>query len=154
MENEKKKIREEKDEDEKEEQWQEQQQRRECDSKQKEQRKPEEIIDPAELREAKILNPAFDVTPAELITALITEKGIMRPELLETERAPVVDIDGVDQSISVRVEGAEIEALSVHLLQDGRKYVVPIPETGIQFGTGRRRFVEPAGKMVVIGKVV
>ncbi len=47
-----------------------------------EQRKPEEIIDPAELRRAKILNPAFDITPAELITALITEKGIMRPELI------------------------------------------------------------------------
>lgn len=47
-----------------------------------EQRKPEEIIDPAELRGAKILNPAFDITPAELITALITEKGIMRPELI------------------------------------------------------------------------
>lgn len=47
-----------------------------------EQRSPEEIIDPAELRGAKILNPAFDITPAELVTALITEKGIMSPELI------------------------------------------------------------------------
>lgn len=28
---------------------------------------------------AKVLNPAFDVTPASLITAFITEKGIIRP---------------------------------------------------------------------------
>jgi methylthioribose-1-phosphate isomerase len=25
------------------------------------------------------LNPAFDVTPAELVTALVTERGIARP---------------------------------------------------------------------------
>ena len=27
----------------------------------------------------KVRNPAFDVTPAELVTALITEKGVVRP---------------------------------------------------------------------------
>jgi methylthioribose-1-phosphate isomerase len=27
---------------------------------------------------AAVRNPAFDVTPAELVTALITEKGIVR----------------------------------------------------------------------------
>ena len=31
---------------------------------------------------AKIYNPAFDVTPAELITAFITEKGIKKPKQL------------------------------------------------------------------------
>jgi len=30
--------------------------------------------------DAKAINPAFDVTPAELITAIITEKGIINPE--------------------------------------------------------------------------
>jgi methylthioribose-1-phosphate isomerase len=30
-------------------------------------------------RGVRVYNPAFDVTPAELITALITEKGIVRP---------------------------------------------------------------------------
>jgi len=25
-----------------------------------------------------VRNPAFDVTPAELVTALVTEKGVMR----------------------------------------------------------------------------
>jgi methylthioribose-1-phosphate isomerase len=28
---------------------------------------------------AGVYNPAFDVTPAELISAIITEKGVMRP---------------------------------------------------------------------------
>ncbi len=32
-------------------------------------------------------NPAFDVTPAELITGLITERGIIRPVTAETVRA-------------------------------------------------------------------
>jgi methylthioribose-1-phosphate isomerase len=27
----------------------------------------------------KIFNPAFDVTPPELITGIITEKGILKP---------------------------------------------------------------------------
>jgi methylthioribose-1-phosphate isomerase len=27
----------------------------------------------------KVRNPAFDVTPAELITGIITEKGVARP---------------------------------------------------------------------------
>jgi methylthioribose-1-phosphate isomerase len=33
------------------------------------------------------LNPAFDVTPAELVTALITEKGIARPPYLDSLRS-------------------------------------------------------------------
>ncbi len=32
--------------------------------------------------EARVYNPAFDVTPAELITAFITEKGIFSPHLI------------------------------------------------------------------------
>jgi len=47
-----------------------------------EERSPEEITDPQEIKRVHIKNPAFDVTPAELIDALITEKGIMRPGLL------------------------------------------------------------------------
>jgi methylthioribose-1-phosphate isomerase len=29
--------------------------------------------------ESPALNPAFDITPAELITAIVTEKGVVRP---------------------------------------------------------------------------
>jgi len=36
-----------------------------------------------------IYNPAFDVTPAELITALITEFGVIRPVNAGTIRATV-----------------------------------------------------------------
>ncbi len=28
-----------------------------------------------------VFNPAFDVTPARLVTALITERGVLRPPL-------------------------------------------------------------------------
>jgi methylthioribose-1-phosphate isomerase len=35
----------------------------------------------------EVFNPAFDVTPAELITALIHEKGVIRPPYLESIRS-------------------------------------------------------------------
>lgn len=48
-----------------------------------EQRDPREITEPGGVRIAPIganaFNPAFDVTPAELVTALITERGIIQP---------------------------------------------------------------------------
>jgi methylthioribose-1-phosphate isomerase len=31
-------------------------------------------------KKVEVYNPAFDVTPSELITAIITEKGIIRPD--------------------------------------------------------------------------
>ena len=34
----------------------------------------------------KVYNPAFDVTPAELITGIITEKGVIQPVTVETIR--------------------------------------------------------------------
>lgn len=47
-----------------------------------EERAPKEIIEEKKLKGAKIINPAFDITPPEYIHALITEKGIIRPELV------------------------------------------------------------------------
>ena len=32
----------------------------------------------------RVLNPAFDVTPAELVTAIITERGVARAPLART----------------------------------------------------------------------
>ncbi len=53
-----------------------------------EERNPDEVtgsnsqrIAPAGIR---VFNPAFDVTPAELITAIITDKGIIRPVRVRT----------------------------------------------------------------------
>ena len=34
-----------------------------------------------------VANPAFDVTPARLITGLITERGVVTPPELESLRA-------------------------------------------------------------------
>jgi len=48
-----------------------------------EERRDEEVAGwrghPAAPPEAKIWNPAFDVTPAELVTAIITDQGIVAP---------------------------------------------------------------------------
>ena len=49
-----------------------------------EQRAPEEVtslwyIKPMAPTDVKVYNPAFDVTPAELITAIITDRGLIRP---------------------------------------------------------------------------
>lgn len=35
-------------------------------------------------KNTRILNPAFDLTPPELVTAIITEKGIIKPEFNKT----------------------------------------------------------------------
>ncbi len=40
-------------------------------------------------------NPAFDVTPARYITAIITEKGAFRPEDLHKLQDPQVDLEGL-----------------------------------------------------------
>jgi methylthioribose-1-phosphate isomerase len=35
-------------------------------------------------KDVKVFNPAFDVTPAENITAIVTEKGIAYPDYAES----------------------------------------------------------------------
>ena len=60
---------------------------------------PIEQRDPAEIRrgfgkqtvpaEVKVYNPAFDVTPAELITGLITERGVISPVTTENIRKTI-----------------------------------------------------------------
>ena len=44
-----------------------------------EERDPKEVEDPAKLKGAKIINPAFDVTPGEYVDFIITEKGMVKP---------------------------------------------------------------------------
>ena len=52
-----------------------------------EERSPDEVLFYGGLRtaptDAKAWNPAFDVTPADLVTAIVTEKRIIRPALGE-----------------------------------------------------------------------
>jgi eIF-2B alpha/beta/delta-like uncharacterized protein len=45
------------------------------------------------LPDTPVRNPAFDVTPASLITALVTERGVARPVSAETLR-PLLDARG------------------------------------------------------------
>ncbi len=47
-----------------------------------EQRAVREVLDPTKIRGAKIINPAFDVTPKEYIHEIITETGVYSPETL------------------------------------------------------------------------
>jgi len=58
-----------------------------------EQRKPEEITNGLGRQTAPtgidVYNPAFDVTPAELITAIVTERGIIAPVCEENVRSCV-----------------------------------------------------------------
>lgn len=56
-----------------------------------EERNPEEIVSkyydrPVAPEGVKCFNPAFDVTPAGLITAIITEKGILKPPYTDSLR--------------------------------------------------------------------
>ncbi|NOZ56014.1 MAG: S-methyl-5-thioribose-1-phosphate isomerase [Calditrichaeota bacterium] len=52
-----------------------------------EERSPQEVTHPFGVQIApegvKVFNPAFDVTPAELISAIVTERGIVSPPLAE-----------------------------------------------------------------------
>lgn len=53
-----------------------------------EERAEEEVVAPRGVtfapRGARAWNPAFDVTPAELVTAIITERGVLRPPYHDT----------------------------------------------------------------------
>lgn len=53
-----------------------------------EQRDKKEVTEvfgkPVALPETKVYNPSFDVTPNELITGIITEKGVLKPPYLES----------------------------------------------------------------------
>jgi len=46
-----------------------------------EERDPSEVIDPSELPGAEIRNPAFDVTPPDLVDGIISEIGIYSPQI-------------------------------------------------------------------------
>jgi methylthioribose-1-phosphate isomerase len=63
-----------------------------------EERRPEEVTHLQGVRIApdgvEVLNPAFDVTPADYITAIITERGVARPPYEVSLRALVRATDG------------------------------------------------------------
>lgn len=71
-----------------------------------EQRNPDEVTEGMGKRTAprnvNVYNPAFDVTPARLITALITEKGILRPPYKRTISAALCGRSGKAPKKSAR----------------------------------------------------
>jgi methylthioribose-1-phosphate isomerase len=58
-----------------------------------EQRAPEEVTQPFGHQtapdDANVYNPAFDVTPADLITAIITDRGMIKPIAVQQVRENV-----------------------------------------------------------------
>ena len=55
-----------------------------------EMRNPLEVLQfqgvPSAPQDIEVLNPAFDVTPHELVTAIITEEGVLRPPFIDSIR--------------------------------------------------------------------
>ena len=55
-----------------------------------EMRNPQEVLQfqgvPSAPQDIEVLNPAFDVTPHELVTAIITEEGVLRPPFIDSIR--------------------------------------------------------------------
>ena len=53
-------------------------------------RNPQEVLQfqgvPSAPQDIEVLNPAFDVTPHELVTAIITEEGVLRPPFTDSIR--------------------------------------------------------------------
>ncbi len=49
-----------------------------------EERDPKEVVDPKRFPRVKIRNPAFDITPAEYIDIIVTERGIIPPSAAYT----------------------------------------------------------------------
>jgi ribose 1,5-bisphosphate isomerase len=47
-----------------------------------EERAPGEVADPKAFKGVKLFNPAFDLTPARLVTAYVTELGVLPPQSL------------------------------------------------------------------------
>ncbi|MFM1997792.1 MAG: Methylthioribose-phosphate isomerase [Planctomycetota bacterium] len=71
-----------------------------------EERSPDEVRSPLGVQAAPAAaaayNPAFDVTPARLITAIITERGVIRPVSRETVRAVLAAAPEDDEARSRR----------------------------------------------------
>ncbi len=71
-----------------------------------EHRRPEEVLFVGSCRVApeavEVANPAFDVTPAELVTAIITDAGVLRPPYPESLALAVQKTDGTRQPTNGR----------------------------------------------------
>lgn len=65
------------------------------------------------LPEARCCNPAFDVTPAELVTAIVTEQGVIYPPFKEGIEAAFASGSSESESASGEAVAAEAEEAKV-----------------------------------------
>ncbi|NPA77211.1 MAG: S-methyl-5-thioribose-1-phosphate isomerase [Candidatus Diapherotrites archaeon] len=66
-----------------------------------EERDPSEVIDPSELPGAEIRNPAFDVTPPELVDGIISEIGIYSPQIFPAMVAQTKGVSDLEEVIAL-----------------------------------------------------
>ncbi len=66
-----------------------------------EERDPSEVIDPSELPGAEIRNPAFDVTPPDLVDGIISEIGIYSPQIFPAMVAQQKGVSDLEEVIAL-----------------------------------------------------
>jgi len=66
-----------------------------------EERDPVEVIDPKELPGAEIRNPAFDVTPPDLVDGIISEIGIYSPQIFPAMVAQQKGVSDLEEVIAL-----------------------------------------------------
>ena len=66
-----------------------------------EERDPAEVIDPKELPGAEIRNPAFDVTPPDLVDGIISEIGIYSPQIFPAMVAQQKGVSDLEEVIAL-----------------------------------------------------
>lgn len=66
-----------------------------------EERDPSEVIDPSELPGAEIRNPAFDVTPPDLVDGIISEIGVYAPQIFPAMVAQQKGVSDLEEVIAL-----------------------------------------------------
>ncbi len=66
-----------------------------------EERDPSEVVDPSELPGADIRNPAFDVTPPDLVDGIISEIGIYSPQIFPAMVAQQKGVSDLEEVIAL-----------------------------------------------------
>lgn len=66
-----------------------------------EERDPSEVVDPSELPGAEIRNPAFDVTPPDLVDGIISEIGVYAPQIFPAMVAQQKGVSDLEEVIAL-----------------------------------------------------
>ncbi len=74
-----------------------------------EERDPAEVIDPSEIPGAEVRNPAFDITPPEMVDGIISEIGIYSPQIfpaMVAQKKGVSDLEDLVALFNIAGRGA------------------------------------------------